>query len=84
MTYKSKKNLLGILFNKPLKVLLGTNVLILVSGYMFIPIYAIFVEKIGGNLMDAGFAAGIFALSAAIVTFFLRSCLIESVIVNIF
>lgn len=59
-----------ILFNKPLKVLLSTNVLILISGYMFIPIYAIFVEQIGGNLMDAGFAAGIFAVSATIVTFF--------------
>jgi MFS family permease len=32
------------------------------------PIYALFVEKIGGNLLDAGITYAIFALTAGLVT----------------
>ncbi|MCP4522688.1 MAG: MFS transporter [Candidatus Gracilibacteria bacterium] len=52
------------------KILLITNALVLVSGAMIGPIYALFVKDIGGDLMDASFAGGLFALTAGIITFF--------------
>lgn len=52
--------------NKALKILLITNALILLAAAMLGPIYAIFVEEIGGDLLDASFAGGIFALAAGI------------------
>ena len=56
------------IFNRPLKILLVTNSLILVAGAMFGPIYALFVEKIGGDLLDASLTAGVLALAAGITT----------------
>lgn len=58
-----------MILNKPLRVLLITNSLVLLAGGMIGPIYALFVEDIGGNLLDASFAGGIFALAAGITTF---------------
>ncbi|MBU1036466.1 MFS transporter [Patescibacteria group bacterium] len=55
-------------FNKPLKILLITNALILLAAAMLGPIYSLFVEEIGGSLLDASLAGGIFALTAGIVT----------------
>lgn len=55
-------------FNKPIRILLVTKSLILVSGAMLGPIYALFVEKIGGDLLDASYAFGIYALAAGITT----------------
>jgi len=55
-------------FNKALRMLLSTNAMILMAGAMLGPIYALFVEKVGGDLMDASIAGGIFALVAGIVT----------------
>ncbi len=49
-------------------ILLVTNSLILVSRAMIGPIYALFVKEIGGSLLDASYAFGIFALVAGIVT----------------
>lgn len=57
------------LFNKAIRILLVTNGFILIAGAMLGPIYAIFVEKIGGDLLDASYAFGVFALTAGIVTF---------------
>ena len=54
--------------NKAIRILLATNALILMAGAMLGPIYALFVEKIGGDLMDASIAGGIFALAAGIAT----------------
>ncbi|MFH1405056.1 MAG: MFS transporter [Patescibacteria group bacterium] len=51
---------------KALRMLVATNALILVAAAMLAPIQAIFVEKIGGNILDAGFAMAIFSLSAAV------------------
>ena len=55
-----------VFFNRALRILLITNALILIANYMLGPIYAIFVEDIGGNLLDASFAGGAFALSPGI------------------
>lgn len=57
------------LFNKAIRILLVTNGLILIAGAMLGPIYALFVEKIGGDLLDASYAFGVFALAAGITTF---------------
>jgi MFS family permease len=53
---------------KKIPILLMTNSLILVAGAMLGPIYALFVEKVGGNLLDASYAFSTFALVAGIVT----------------
>jgi len=40
----------------------------LIAAATLAPIYALYVEKIGGDLLDASIAAGIFALAAGITT----------------
>lgn len=54
--------------NKALRILLYTNAAVLITGAMLGPIYAIFVEEIGGDLMDASIAGSVFALVAGITT----------------
>ena len=56
-------------FNRALRILLWTNALILMAGAMLGPIYALFVEKIGGDLMNASIAWGAFAIAAGVTTF---------------
>lgn len=56
------------LFNRSLRILLATNAIILFAGAMLGPIYALFVEDIGGSLLDASIAGGMFALAAGITT----------------
>ena len=55
-----------MILNKPLRILLATNSMILFATAMLGPIYALFVEKVGGSLLDAGFAGGVFALAAGV------------------
>ena len=50
--------------NKPLKILLLSNALIMMAEFMIGPIYALFVEEIGGNLLDASLAGAAFAITA--------------------
>jgi len=57
-----------LFFNKALRILLVTNTLVLVAGAMLGPIYALFVEKVGGSLLDASLTGSIFALAAGITT----------------
>ena len=57
-----------LFFNQALRILLSTNAMILMAAAMLGPIYALFVEKIGGDLMDASFAGGIFAFVAGLTT----------------
>ena len=57
-----------LFLNKALRILLSTNAMILLAGAMLGPVYAFFVEDIGGNLLDASFAGGIFALVAGMTT----------------
>ncbi len=54
------------IFNRALRVLLLSSWIFLLAGAMMGPIYAIFVEKIGGNLLDASFTGGIFSFVAGI------------------
>lgn len=57
-----------LFFNKALRILLITNGMILIAGSMLGPIYALFVEKVGGSLLDASLTGGVFALAAGITT----------------
>jgi predicted MFS family arabinose efflux permease len=52
--------------NRPLRILLITDTLVLISAAMIVPIYAVFVAKIGGDILDAGMAAGVFAMVAGL------------------
>jgi len=57
-------------FNRAIRILLATNALILLASAMLGPIYAIFVEKVGGDLMDASVAGFLFALTAGLITLY--------------
>ena len=54
------------ILNKPLRILLFTNGLILVAGATLAPIYALFVAEIGGDLLDASYAIAAFAFAAGV------------------
>ncbi|MEK9209214.1 MAG: MFS transporter [Patescibacteria group bacterium] len=56
------------IFNKAIRILLVTNGLILIAGAMLGPIYALFVEKIGGDLLDASLSFSVFMVTAGVVT----------------
>lgn len=46
--------------------MLATNGVILFAGSMLGPIYALFVEEVGGSLLDASFAGAAFAMAAGL------------------
>ena len=52
--------------NKVLRLLLLTNGFVLLASAMLGPIYALFVEDIGGDLLDASFAGTLFALAGGV------------------
>lgn len=54
------------LLNRPLRILLVTNALVWIARYMLGPIYALYVEEVGGDLLDAGLTGAVFALSAGL------------------
>lgn len=63
------KNFLNNLFplNKALVILLATNSSVLISIAMLAPIWAIFVEKVGGGILETGIISSILAVTAGIV-----------------
>lgn len=54
------------LFNRALRILLITNGLILLASAMLGPIYALYVQKVGGDLLDASLAGSVFAFIAGL------------------
>ena len=57
--------------NKTIRMLLLTDSCFIFAAGLFGPIYAIFVENIGGDLLDAGWAWGAFMFAAGAVVFVL-------------
>lgn len=57
--------------NRILKTLLLTDACFIFAAGLFGPIYAIFVENIGGDLLDAGWAWAAFMLTCGVVVFLL-------------
>ncbi len=60
----------GLRFKKQIRILLLTDGLAMVAAAMLAPIYALFVERIGGDLLDASLTVGVFAFFAALTAFF--------------
>jgi MFS family permease len=56
--------------NAVIEGLLFSNGLILIAGAMLGPIYAIFVDEVGGDILDAGIAFGVFSIVAFFTTIF--------------
>ena len=55
--------------NRSLRVLLVTNsVLVFILG-LFMPFYAVFIQKIGGNIAFAGLSWGLFLIVSGVLTF---------------
>ena len=57
--------------NRELKILFITSGFFFLAGGLFGPIYAVFVEQIGGDLLIAGTAFGAFSITTALFTFIL-------------
>lgn len=55
--------------HKNIKLLLLTSILIHSGANLLAPIYAIFIKDIGGDLIDAGIAVGIYAFMKGIFYF---------------
>lgn len=56
--------------NIAIRILLATNAIVLLAGAMLGPIYALFVEDIGGDILDIGLAAAAFSVAAGITVIF--------------
>jgi DHA1 family bicyclomycin/chloramphenicol resistance-like MFS transporter len=52
--------------NPALLALLLSNSLVLISLGMFVPIYALFVQQVGGNALSAGLTAGALAFASGL------------------
>lgn len=56
------------LLNYQIRLLLTVDFLVLVAGALVIPFYSVYVEKIGGSILDAGLAASVFAVVAGLTS----------------
>ena len=54
--------------NPALKVLLVADALVLTAAAMLTPIYAVFVQEVGGDLLDAGITAAALAFGSALAS----------------
>ncbi|MEE9252345.1 MAG: MFS transporter [Thermodesulfobacteriota bacterium] len=59
--------------SRNIKILLGSSILIHSGVNLFAPIYAIFIKDIGGSLLDAGTAMGIYAVLRGVLYFLLSN-----------
>jgi MFS family permease len=59
------------MMQKELKILLLSSVFVNLAAGLFGPLYAVFVEEIGGSLSTAGFAYSIFAVITGVLIFFI-------------
>jgi len=55
-------------FNKSLRILIVANTLMVFIVGMLAPFYAVFVQKIGGNIAFAGFSWALFSIVAGVLT----------------
>lgn len=62
---KSKKHK-GLIGNPAIKMLLLTQSFVLIAGAMLGPVYALFIEELGGDLYDAGLIFATFAFFAGV------------------
>jgi DHA2 family multidrug resistance protein-like MFS transporter len=56
---------------KELRILLWASAMFMLAGGLFGPLYAVFVEDIGGDLLTAGGAWAIYLIVAGIVVYFI-------------
>jgi len=56
-----------LFLSKALRILILSNSLVLTSLAMLSPIWAIYVQKIGGDILEVGAGAGVFALTTGLV-----------------
>jgi len=56
---------------KEMKVLISADVMFMLAGGLFGPIYALFVEDIGGGLAVAGMAYSVYCIVAGILIYFI-------------
>ncbi len=56
----------GFYRNPALKALLITDALMLTAEAMLVPIYAVFVQQVGGDILDAGITAAALAFGAGV------------------
>jgi len=56
---------------RKLRILLLASALLMLAGGLFGPIYAVFVEQIGGDLLTAGGAYAAFAIASGVMIFFI-------------
>ncbi|MFH8080979.1 MAG: MFS transporter [Candidatus Aenigmatarchaeota archaeon] len=61
---------MSFLHNKAINILLFTNAIVMIAGAMLGPIYAIFVEEVGGDILDASITGSIFFLATGITSIF--------------
>ncbi len=57
------------IMNKSIKILLTSSFFITLAGGFFTPIYAIFVEEIGGDILTAGSAYAAFAIVSGLLIY---------------
>jgi MFS family permease len=64
------KRLAGLRYirNRALRALLFADGLVLVATAMLTPIYAVFVERVGGDILDAGITAAALAFGAGVAS----------------
>lgn len=57
--------------NKSLKILIVTNSIFIFTIGLFMPFYAVFIQKIGGNIAFAGLSWGLFLIVSGVLTFWM-------------